>query len=559
MKKIASLYYYLRCTNKVVVQWMLLQCFVLILLVNNCKSVHINTLDILEVNVDLFGYSVSTSGDTIVVGAQYEDSNATGVNGDQNNNDAQNSGAAYVFVREGNGTTWAQQAYLKASNTGVEDLFGCSVSISGDTIVVGANQEDSNATGVNGDQSKNDAYRSGAAYVFVRDGTIWTQQAYLKASNTEELDEFGISVSISGDTIVVGAQYEDSNATGVNGDQNNNDAQNSGAAYVFVRVGTVWTQQAYLKASNTAFSRVFGFSVSISGDTIVVGAYQENSNTTGVNGDQNNNNASESGAAYVFVREGTTWTQQAYLKASNTDAGDYFAFSVSISGDTIVVGAHKEDSNATGVNGDQNNNNATESGAAYVFVREGTTWTQQAYLKASNTEGGDWFGIAVSISGDTIVVGADIEGSNATGVNGDQDNNGATYSGAAYVFVRNGTTWTQQAYLKAARVQEFGLFGRAVAADEYIVVSSSGSATVFDGVIATTTGTTGTSGTTGTTGTTGVIGITTGTTGTAGTSGTTGTTGVIGITTGTTEPASTTGTTGTADEIEESGRCCMLL
>src|SRR5690606_29875211 len=148
---------------------------------------------------------------------------------------------------------------------------------------------------------------------------------------------------------------------------------------------------------------------------------------------------SSSGAAYAFVRNGTEWTQQAYLKASNTGANDYFGYSVSISGDTIVVGAIYEDSNATGVNGNQNNNGASGSGAAYVFVRDGTTWTQQAYLKASNTGADDYFGYSVSISGDTIVVGAVQEASNATGVNGDQNNNGASGSGAAYVFVRDVT------------------------------------------------------------------------------------------------------------------------
>jgi hypothetical protein len=254
-----------------------------------------------------------------------------------------------------------------------QDYFGYSVSISGDTIVVGAYEEDSNAIGVNGDQNNNDAINSGAAYVFVRDGINWTQQAYLKASNTGAGDQFGFSVSISGDTIVVGAHEEDSNAVGVNGIQNNDNSLNSGAAYVFVRTGTTWTQQAYLKASNTGSTDYFGYSVSISGDTIVVGAYAEDSSSTGVNGPQNNNDAFNAGAAYVFVRTGTTWTQQAYLKASNTAAQDVFGRSVSISGDTIVVGADAEDSADTGVNGDQSNNDALNSGAAYVFVRIGTT------------------------------------------------------------------------------------------------------------------------------------------------------------------------------------------
>jgi hypothetical protein len=395
---------------------------------------------------DFVGWSVAASGDTMVIGAPGEFSNATGVNGNQANNSASQAGAAYVFVRDG--TNWFQQAYLKASNTGAGDWFGVSVALSGDTIVVGARSEDSNATGVNGNQANNSAESSGAAYVFVRQGTNWTQQAYLKASNTGE-DGFGGSVSISGDTIVVGAPGESSNATGVNGNQTNNSALYAGAAYVFVRAGTNWTQQAYLKASNTGEGDGFGGSVSISGDTVVIGAPEEASNATGVNGDQSDNSALGSGAAYVFVREGTNWTQQAYLKASNTGEGDGFG-AVTIFADTIVVGAPNEFSNATGVNGDQNNNSALGAGAAYVFVRAGTNWTQQAYLKASNTEADDFFGFSVATSGDAIVVGAPNESSNATGVNGNQNNNGATQSGAAYVFVREGNHWTQEAYLKAS-------------------------------------------------------------------------------------------------------------
>src|SRR5207244_2147045 len=151
-------------------------------------------------------------------------------------------------------------------------------------------------------------------------------------------------------------------------------------------------QQAYLKASNAEANDFFGASVAISGDTIVVGATSEDSNATGVNGDGGNNSEVNSGAAYVFVRSGATWTQQAYLKASNTGGSDFFGGSVAISGDTIVVGATSEDSNATGVNGDGSNDSELNSGAAYVFVRSGATWTQQAYLKASNTGGSDFFG-----------------------------------------------------------------------------------------------------------------------------------------------------------------------
>ena len=166
----------------------------------------------------------------------------------------------------------------------------------------------------------------------------------------------------------------------------------------------------------------------------MVGAGAEASNATGIDGNQNNNDAQSSGAVYVFVRDGDTWTQQAYIKASNAEAGDLFGTSVSLDGDTLVVGALGEDSNATGIDGDQNNNDASTSGAAYVFVRDGDTWTQQAYIKASNTEAGDSFGTSVSLDGDTLVVGAWAEDSNATGIDGNQNNNDAAYSGAVYVF-----------------------------------------------------------------------------------------------------------------------------
>ena len=322
---------------------------------------------------DNFGSSVALSGDTLVVGATGEDSNATGVNGNQTDNSAGRSGAVYLFTRSG--TTWTQQAYLKASNTGVNDNFGSSVALSGDTLVVGATGEDSNATGVNGNQTDNSAGRSGAVYLFTRSGTTWTQQAYLKASNTGAGDYFGTSVALSGDTLAVGAHEEDSNATGVNGNQTDNGEGDSGAVYLFTRSGTTWSQQAYLKASNTSVEDYFGRSVALSGDRLAVGANRENSNATGVNGNQADNSAPESGAVYLFTRSGTTWTQQAYLKASNTDGhraefsrvvGDQFGNSVALSGDTLAVGAHEEDSSATGINGNQSGNGAENSGAVYV-------------------------------------------------------------------------------------------------------------------------------------------------------------------------------------------------
>jgi hypothetical protein len=399
---------------------------------------------------DLFGTSVAISGDTVVVGAPREDSSARLINGPQGNNDRTDSGAAYVFVRNGSG--WTQQAYLKASNADQDDEFGFAVAISGDTVVVGAYGEDSNATGINGSGSNNGAEFAGAAYVFVRDGVSWTQQAYLKASNTDAGDGFGWSVAMSGDTVVVGAFAEASAAAGVNGDQTNNSAPFAGAAYVFVRSGTAWRQEAYLKAANPSPGAGFGLAVGISGETAIVGAAQEGSGAM-IN----------AGAAYVFARDGTAWSQQAYLKAANAQAEDRFGISVAISGDTVVVGAQGEDSSARGVGGNQADNNAEDAGAAYVFKRMGSQWQVEAYLKAFNTDMGDEFGTSVAISGDLVVVGARYEDSKATGINGDQTDNSVTDSGAAYLFVRNGAIWTHQAYLKASNTGIEDRFSRSVA------------------------------------------------------------------------------------------------
>ena len=426
---------------------------------------------------DLFGNSVAIFGDTVVVGAPREDSNATIVDGDQNDNSALDSGAVYVFVRNGAGN-WSQQAYLKASNSDSGDLFGDSVAIFGDTVVVGAPIEASNTNGVDGDESDNSATRAGAAYVFVRDGTgNWTQQAYLKASNSDGGDFFGNSVAITGDTVVVGAVGEASTATGINGNETDNMATFAGAAYVFVRDGSgSWSQQAYLKASNTETFDTFGNSVAASGDTVVVSAEREESAAVGIDADQSDNSANSSGAAYVFTRDGSAnWSQQAYLKASNTDGGDLFGHSVAIAGDTVLIGARLEASNATGVNGDESDNSASQAGAAYVFLRNSANaWIQQAYLKASNSDAGDVFGSSVAIVGDNVLIGARAEDSNASGVAGDQSDNSTTDSGSAYVFARDGTgTWAQQAYLKASNTDAGDEFSSSVAiAGDTMMVSA---------------------------------------------------------------------------------------
>ncbi len=381
---------------------------------------------------DWFGVAVAVDGDTVVVGSYGEDSNETGMTGTGADNSATYSGAAYVFVRSGG--VWQQEAYLKASNTDAGDGFGCAVAVDSDTVVVGAYGEASNETGTSGSGADDSAQDSGAAYVFVRSGGVWTQEAYLKASNTGWDDRFGYAVAVAGDTVVVGARFEDSNETGTAGTGADNSALNSGAAYVFVRSGGVWQQEAYLKASNTDAQDCFGYAVAIADDTMVVGAWFEGSNETGTAGTGAANSAPASGAAYVFVRSGGVWTQEAYLKASNTDADDYFGYAVAVDGDTVVVGASGEGSNETGTAGTGADNSASGSGAAYVFVRSGGVWTQEAYLKASNTDANDLFGCAVAVAADTVVVGAHFEDSSETGTTGTGADNSATYSGAAYVF-----------------------------------------------------------------------------------------------------------------------------
>lgn len=409
---------------------------------------------------DRLGASVAVSGDTVVVGAVFEDS---GVPGNPADNSATDAGAAYVYVRNPLTGAWSQQAYLKASNPGAGDNFGLSVAIDGDTIAVSARLEDSAATGINGNQNDNSATDSGAVYVFTRSGTTWTQQAYIKASNTNPEDVFGHRLALSGETLVVCAPFEDSAATGLNGNQNDNSAAFAGAAYVFTRTGTVWSQQAYLKASNTGAGDRFGTAADISGDTIVVTSGNEDSGASGVDGNQADNSVSNAGAAYVFERSGSIWSQQAYLKASNPGADDEFGLPVVISpdGNTLVVGTVFEDSNATGINGDQFNNSATDSGAIYVFSRFGPTWVQEAYLKAPNAEANDWLGNGkgLSIYGDRLVVGAANEDSNATGINGNLANNSAADSGAAYLYDRVGGQWFYRSYIKAPNTNAGDQFG----------------------------------------------------------------------------------------------------
>lgn len=363
--------------------------------------------------------------------------------------------------------------YVKASNTDASDYFGSALALSadGNTLAVGALYEASNAAGIAGNQTDNSAANAGAIYVFTRSNGLWSQQDYIKASNTDAGDNFGqaLALSADGNTLAVGASFEASKATGIDGNQADNSAANAGAVYVFTRSTGVWSQQAYVKASNTNAYDYFGAALALSadGNTLAVGAWGEASNATGINGIQNANSYSGAGAVYVFTRSTGAWMQLAYVKASNTAAGDNFGRTVALAADgsTLAVGAWGEDSNATGIDGNQADNSASNAGAVYVFTLSGGAWSQQAYVKASNTDKYDNFGSALAFSadGNTLAVGAYAEASNATGIDGDQTYNYAGGAGAAYVFTCSSGVWAQQAYVKASNTNLNAFFGAALA------------------------------------------------------------------------------------------------
>ena len=402
--------------------------------------------------------------------------------------------AALVAHLAAQGAPMQQVAYLKASNPGAYHHFGeggvlpghtgSSVALSrdGNTIAVGASHESSGARGING-QPDESAYAAGSVHVFTRTGADWSPQAYVKASNADSWDQFGSSLALSadGNTMAVAAQREESSATGVNGNQTDNSIQGAGAVYIFTRSGSTWSQQAYLKASNAGekgdadnlpSGDQFGFTLAMSadGNTVAVGAVSEDSNATGIDGDQSDNSASSAGAVYVFTRSGVTWSQQAYVKSSaapEDTAGDLFGFSLGLTtdGNMLAVGAYDEAGSSREINGliDAARRGA---GAAYVFTRSGSTWSRQAYLKVSNAEASDSWGVSLALSddGSTLALGSVDEDCEATGVNppgcGDEGLGSAGGSmGAVAVFVRDGTTWTQQAYLKASNTGIEDWFG----------------------------------------------------------------------------------------------------
>ena len=331
---------------------------------------------------DQFGYSVAVDGDTVVVGARYDDDNGS------------NSGSAYVFTKPGAGwTSTSTAAKLTASDGAADDWFGASVAVDGDTVVVGASLDDDNGS------------TSGSAYVFTKPENGWTSTstaAKLTASDGAAADWFGASVAVDGDTVVAGAYGDDDN-----GDK-------SGSAYLFTKPENGWTSTntaAKLTASDGAASDYFGYSVAVDGDTVVAGAYWDD------------DNGDKSGSAYLFTKPATGWTSTstaAKLTASDGEANDEFGRSVALDGDRVVVGAYWDD------------DNGSDSGSAYLFTKPANggwaTATETAKLIAPDGATGDNFGVAVAVDGDTVAVGAH-----------GQDDNGAE-SGSAYVYAVS--AWT---------------------------------------------------------------------------------------------------------------------
>jgi uncharacterized repeat protein (TIGR01451 family) len=354
------------------------------------------------------GWSVAIDGDTAVVGAYFD-------NGE---------GSAYVFVR--NGTIWIEQQKLTSSDGSYGKFFGYSVAISGDSVVVGAPEDDAAGS------------RSGSVYVFVRRGTIWTEQQKLTASDPIASGVFGVSVAISEDTLIVGAAGDSDPYT------------LSGSSYVFVRSNGVWMLQEKLTTGGA--SDGFGYPVSIDGDTLVVGSPRDDEG------------GSSAGAAYVYANYGSSWIEQQKLRANDSAAQKNFGSSVSIDGDTIVLG-----SPASGGIAD----------AAYIFVRSGATWVEQEKFVHGFDEG---FGRSVAVNGSSVVVGSyfyDLTSPYAK-----------FHAGSAYVFIRDGYTWTERTRVNASDAASNDLFGNSVGISDGVALvgspgdddrgSLSGSAYAFD-------------------------------------------------------------------------------
>ena len=339
---------------------------------------------------DQLGYAVALSGTEVIAGAPKHSAGGLG------------SGAAYIYEQKEDGT-WIETIKLSDGETASEDQFGISVAISGNLAISGAQQDDDVAP------------NAGAAYIFERSGTLWLQRTKLVADDAKAGDLFGNTVAISGETVVIGAPGVD------------DAGPESGAAYVFTYLGDEWVQRAKLIGDDTSMFDHFGTAVAVHEDTALIGAHGKDEG------------AEDSGAAYIFVRNGVAWIQQAKLAHQNAVPGDQFGHAVAIYGDNALIGAHRSD--ATG----------PDSGAAYIFARNGGTWNQDFELIPNDSGLGDEFGYAVDLTNGVAIIGAPKEDRSEPDM------------GAAYVFVETRTAWLQQSKLTATEAEAEDEFGSAVA------------------------------------------------------------------------------------------------
>ena len=352
----------------------------------------------------LFGNAVGISGDYAIVGAYLDDTDASGANS------RTNAGAAYLFKRDASGQ-WTEVQKLVASDRSAGDYFGVAVDISGTRAIVGAFHESHDASG------SNRRSWSGSAYLFERDGSgQWTEVQKLVASDRSAFDEFGIAVAISGDRALVGTHYADKDANG------SNPQGEAGAAYVYERDASgTWQEVQKLTPSDRSTADYFGYSVDLSGDYALIGAYRQDSDANG------NNALPDAGAAYLFQRNNSgTWTEVQKLTPSDRSAGDAFGIAISIDGSRALIGAYHHDRDASG------GNPQAHAGAAYLFDRDGSgTWTEVQKLAASDRQVEDAFGQTVALSGDDVLIGAPWEDHNANGIDYQER------AGAAYFFQRS--------------------------------------------------------------------------------------------------------------------------
>ncbi len=378
-----------------------------------------------------FGAAVAIAGDTVVVGAPWENGGAREVNGPADQR-APKSGAAYVFVRTDDG--WIEQAYLKAPSSTAGDNFGASVAIASHTnpagmaattVAIGA----PNAAGPNGQA------RTGAVHVFARVGPAgaWTLQASPNAREPRGNSEFGASVALSGDTLVVGAPSEDSGGSGV-GTAAPGSSGDSGSAFLFVRNGAVWGPALMIKSPTGAQDANFGARVAVAGTHMAISAPGDAGGTRGIDQTNPSPPSPGSGAVHLYVRNDNGWRHLHAIKASNARPMDLFGRGLSLSASTLVIGAPLEDFNAAGVTDPLPDSGSLDSGAAYVYRPIDGRWTELFRLKAPNIGRGDQFGGAVATDGDTVVVGAEAEASGERNLDGNRADESAPGSGAVYVY-----------------------------------------------------------------------------------------------------------------------------